>query len=174
MRDLKNKKKGHLMRRLFQFITASLIAICLSTAAMAGDPTWDFTSDDAEMNAAIAEAQRTMPIFVAKLDETDLNTQTMLLKVGLPFGNDGYEHIWCQVISRDGDTYEAVISNDPVYIDAKQYDPVTIKQAQVSDWTYWNKDGKMEGAYTLRVMLPRMDKDQAASLAAQLAPLPTN
>ena len=42
---------------------------------------------------------------------------------------------------------------------------------EITDWLFV-ANGEMHGAYTLRVMLPRLPEAQAAEFRAMLAPLP--
>jgi uncharacterized protein YegJ (DUF2314 family) len=149
------------------------LALLVATPVLAGDPIWNFDGSDPEMNQAIETARETLPRFVARLQQVDPSQETMLLKVAMPYGdNGGFEHIWAVVSQQTSTGFIANLANHPVHISMQKGDLIKFGENQISDWSYWNAQNLMEGAYTIRVMLPRMDPDQAAELEAGLAPLP--
>ena len=136
-----------------------------------GDEVVQVASADAEMNAAIAEAKRTLPLYLARLDAGQLAPSDGV-KVAMPTG-EGNEHIWVHNVARDGDRLTGVLANQPNYLpDLNQGSPVTFTADMVSDWSY-EKDGRMWGNYTTRVMLPHLGPEDAASLRQSLSPTPT-
>ncbi len=149
-----------------------VIALLLATPLQAGDPVWGYDASNPEMNAAIEAARATLPVFYEKMEATDLSQEVLLLKVGMPYGNDGHEHIWVAVLGREGDRFDGYFANDPVYIDYKQYDPISFGEESISDWFYYDDAGMIQGAYTIRVMLPELPPEQAEEYRKVLAPLP--
>ncbi|MDP2764161.1 MAG: DUF2314 domain-containing protein [Brevundimonas sp.] len=123
------------------------------------------------MNAAVAQARATLPIFLARLDAGDI-LPTDSLKVGFPV-DGSHEHIWVNQIARKGDDLTGVLNNEPNYLAGHHLgSAVTFPAALVSDWSY-EKDGKRWGNYTTRVMLPYLSPEQAASVRATLSATPT-
>ncbi len=133
---------------------ASLLLACfLLDPQPASDPVVQVEATDAEMNAAIAQARATLPDFWTALGQHDATTDMFALKVAFPYGLDNHEHIWCQEVSRASTGISATVGNAPeAPVGVKLGDRVTVNEADVSDWMY-TRDGKIIGAYTLRVLL---------------------
>lgn len=70
-------------------------------------------------------------------------------------------------------TLEATVANDPVHVRhiVKLGDRYSFALQQNSDWMYYEGD-VIHGGYTIRVLLPRLPKEQADAFKAVLAPLP--
>ncbi len=156
--------------RLLQIIIA---AVFLALPGLAQEsPVIDFEDSDAAMNAAIADARATLPIFFAVFDDPGGQATDLSLKVAVPVGNGGHEHIWTGQIRRTGEAaFEAQLANDPVDFVGKLGDPIRFAEDEISDWGYMADDG-LHGHYTTRVMLPLMDAETAAYVETLLAPLP--
>ncbi len=105
--------------------------------------------DDSAMNAAIAEAQRTLPEFLAVLAKPDPLITNIVFKY--PLG--GKEHIWVDHVARDGDYLTGRLANDPVAPGYSYQQEVRVKLSDVSDWAYRNPAGIMQGHRTTRVLL---------------------
>ncbi len=155
------------------------LALVLTTAvtsmpvqAQGGDPVVNFSDDDAAMNAAMAGAQQSLPIFMDALNNPGSGATDLILKVAIATDTDYVEHIWVDQIRPLGDDrFEGRYANDPVEFKGNQGDPVTFSQASISDWSFM-ENGKFHGNYTTRVMLPHFDPDYATALSSLLAPLP--
>ena len=135
----------------------------------AEDKVVNFGEDDAEMNAAIAAARKTLPVFwkhlQAKPDEASS------LKVGLATSN-GHEHIWVSDIEAKGDKITGRLANDPDNLPGlKLGSPVSFTESQISDWAY-AKNGKLYGHYTTRVVIKHIDPAEAAQVRAMLSENP--
>jgi uncharacterized protein YegJ (DUF2314 family) len=123
---------------------------------------------DAEMNAAIAEARRTLPVFWRKFDEG--KAEAYSLKVGLPAAHGGLEHIWVDGIVRKGDVITAHISDDPRDLpNLTNGSEITVDPARISDWGYI-VDGRRYGCFTTRVLIKRLPPDEMARYSAMLHP----
>ncbi|MGL4321786.1 MAG: DUF2314 domain-containing protein, partial [Paracoccaceae bacterium] len=137
----------------------AILALMLAvTPALAQDPVTPFAADDATMNAAIAEAQRTLPLFLANaLDAESIGREGTGVKVGMPTVPGGameLEHIWVTPFRLwpDG-TLSGYLANAPVELGAlRQGDRVDFTQDQISDWSFAAPDGLLYGNYTSRVM----------------------
>lgn len=138
-------------------IRAAIIALMLmAVPALAQDPVTPFAASDATMNAAIAEAQRTLPLFLANaLDGEGIGRDGTGVKVGLDVASGaGQEHIWVTPFRLwpDG-TLSGYLANAPVDLGAlRQGDRVDFTQSHISDWSVVNPQGKRFGHYTSRVM----------------------
>jgi len=137
-----------------------------------GDEIVNFTDDDAEMNAAIAKARATLPVFWKHLAAHPEMAQDHSLKVGLPATGGGHEHIWVGHIQAKGDKITGLLANEPNALPGlKLGSPVTFTQGQISDWAY-TKGGKLYGHYTTRVVIKHIDPAEAAPVRAMLSENP--
>ena len=125
------------------------------------DPLWSLHSiamvvdvgpDDAEMNAAIAEARRRWPEFVAALRaKPDVERY---VKLAWRDGEE-VEHIWAKVERVEDGKVTATIDNQPRSVrNLKQGQRVTVAEAEVEDWL-WQEGGKMVGGFTVEVLRKR-------------------
>ena len=131
-----------------------------------------FSPDDAKMNAAIAQAQKTLPTFWAKLDEQDPAVSDELVKVALPNTHDSQEHIWMTVESHSALAVRGRLANEPVDLPQLHHrDEITVETSKISDWAY-TKGGKQYGGFTLRAMLANAESDERRELEESLAPTP--
>ncbi|SFK19984.1 YegJ family protein [Caulobacter sp. UNC279MFTsu5.1] len=138
-------------------------------AVAAEDQIVNFGADDAEMNAAIAAARKTLPVFWNHLRTKPGEPSS--LKVGLATSN-GHEHIWVSDIEAKGDTITGRLANDPDNLPGlKLGSPVTFTRAQISDWAY-EKNGKLYGHYTTRIVIKHIDPAEAAQVRAMLSENP--
>lgn len=147
---------------------ASLLGIILPVPASADDPTVMVSGDDPEMNAAISRARATLPGFWQKFAEHPANEKDFSVKLAI---SDGQltEHFWCGPVEKNGDGYACAIANEPQDVKTVEYGQrMTIDPAIISDWMYM-RDGKIVGGETIRVLLPRMNEDEAAQVKAMLA-----
>ncbi|MFK7945662.1 MAG: YegJ family protein [Paracoccaceae bacterium] len=142
-------------------------------SVLAADETVDFASDSPEMNAAIQDARRTLDDFLELHQAGQIDRETAALKVAVPT-TEGLccEHLWMSGFTLDGGKFTGLVANDPVDVNyLKLGQAYQFARKDISDWNY-QAEGKLHGAYTLRVMLPRLAPDQAAKFRAMLAPLP--
>jgi len=171
------------MKRIF---LAALALACVTVAPSwaqkaAGDPIWGYASGDEAMNAAIAEAQRTYPLFLAAFRADSVAHQSnYMVKVGLPTSGEGapttVEHIWIDHLHFEGDVLVGALANTPDYLPGMSLGSrVEVETARVSDWSIVRNDG-MYGNFTTRVMLDDIPADQAAQLRRVLTrdPLPAD
>lgn len=144
-------------------LTRLLIPLLVAASALAlpvraQDPTIDYESDDAVMNAAIAEAQATLPLFLANaLDAEGNGTGETLVKVAFPTvdgGDRDVEHIWVTPFARRADgSFTGLLANEPVALgDLVAGDQVEFDQSMISDWHMTAPSGRYWGSYTSRVM----------------------
>ncbi|GAB5478841.1 MAG: DUF2314 domain-containing protein [Marinobacter nauticus] len=115
---------------------------------------------DVEMNDAMMEANQSLDLFVNRLENPLKGDSNFSLKVMVTDEN-GVEHFWVSDISLTESGFEGYIANE-----AKTVKVVSLGQKVsfgsdiVTDWSYDHK-GIKQGAFTLRVLLKRMPKEQA-------------
>ncbi len=139
--------------------------------ALAGDPIIGFEDSDPQMSAAIKNAHRSLPHFYSQA-EGKLASGNFSVKVAFPVKGGGNEHIWVSLLARSGKTMEGRLQNNPVNVPYKINQKVSFTESSLSDWSYWDANGKLHGNYTTRVMLPHLSAAEAAQMRAILAPLP--
>ena len=153
---------------LIKSIASAVFILALATPILAQDKVIDVANDDAAMNAAIEQARSSLPNFWSRFADPETNEDGFSLKLGITDSN-GTEHFWCGEIEGSAKSATCVISNEPVYVHAVQYgERVAVDPEIISDWLYY-RDGLIVGGETIRVLLPRLEKKEAAALRAQLA-----
>ena len=153
---------------LIRFAAALAFALIIAPPAFAQDDVVDFARDDAEMNAAIDKARAALPQFWTRFADPADNEADFSLKLGIS-DDVGTEHFWCGEIEGNAKTATCVISNEPVNVFTVSYgERVAVDPAIISDWLYY-RDGKIVGGETIRVMLPHLEKKEAAAMRALLA-----
>lgn len=137
------------------------------------DTVLSFSREDAEMNAAIAAAQRTYPQFLADFRAASAAVSgNYMVKVALPTVSGSVEHIWVDNLSWVSGRLHGRLANHPVDLgDLRFGADVEIEAERVSDWAIRSTDG-MYGSFTTRVMIERMSPAAAAPYRETLAPTP--
>lgn len=152
---------------LIRFAAALALAVTLAAPVRAEDQVIDFARDDAEMNAAIDKARAALPEFWARFADPAANEGDFSLKLGIS-DDVGTEHFWCGEIEGNAKSATCVISNEPVNVHTVAYgERVAVDPEIISDWLYY-RDGRIVGGETIRVILPHLDKKEAARLGALL------
>ena len=152
---------------------AVLASLCLGVTmavAPAAAQIISVPNDDAAMEAAIAKAQASLPVFWDTIAKPQAGDDRFAVKIKYVTGAKAGEHIWAGDVKRAGANVTATISNTPRDIpNLKKGQRVTVPLDRVTDWMFFRND-KIHGAQTLRVLLPRMPPDQAADWKSKLAP----
>lgn len=148
-------------------VTAPAISACAKADDLIISP-----DGDAQVDAAIVEARKTLPIFWSKFDAKPAGYDHFALKVGLPAGGGGEEHIWMNVVSRSGGKVVGELANDPYDLEGlKSGSRVEVDEALISDWQY-QKGGKLYGHFTTRALSSRANAAQRAEAAELFPPQP--
>jgi uncharacterized protein YegJ (DUF2314 family) len=137
-------------------LTSSSLSAPLLAAPPAGEdegPVVNVRTDDPKMNAAIAEARRTLPEFLAALADPPPGVTGFSFKYPLA----GHEHIWVDHVERRGDRLVGRLVDTPLEPGYREGQRVTVPIGQVSDWAYRDARGVMQGHRTTRVLLPHLD-----------------
>jgi uncharacterized protein YegJ (DUF2314 family) len=127
-------------------------------------------SDDAEMNAAIAQARQTTGAFLQVLAAPKPNQSDFSAKRPYPTSSDraSQEHIWIPHLTYDGKLLHGKVGDEPLNIPNLKFDqPVTFPPGELSDWMYL-EDGKIVGGYTIRVLRKHMSEEEAAEFDRHL------
>ncbi|MCP5395181.1 MAG: DUF2314 domain-containing protein [Sphingomonadaceae bacterium] len=124
------------------------------------DPITMVEAQDPEMNAAIAQAQATLPEWLALLADPPEGSGGFAFKFPL----EGFEHIWVGGVTRNGDVLSGRLANVPMLEGWQQGDRVEVPLSEVSDWAWWDADGKAHGYRTVAVLMQRMPPAQAEQL----------
>lgn len=152
-----------------KLISATVQALALALVLMfaaapnvgARDQTIDVTSDDAEMNAAIAKARASLPDFWKARENPPAGVDGFALKVAIPYANNSREHFWLSTVERVGDRFAGTIDNDPNHAThVKRGQRYEFDEASITDWLYM-RNGKFVGNETMRPLLKRMPPEQA-------------
>lgn len=126
-------------------------------------------SEDADMNAAIAEARHTTDAFLQILTSPKTNQTDFSAK--RPYrtkDGSGNEHIWISDLSYDGKLLHGTVGDKPLNIpDLKFNEAVAFPPAELSDWMYL-EDHKVVGGYTIRVLRKHMPANEAAEFDQHL------
>jgi uncharacterized protein YegJ (DUF2314 family) len=160
-----------LQRILTLVVAAVLTSAHVQPASAQGGPIVNVPDADAEMNAAIAKARATLPTFWRSFEKPGKCEEQFVLKVYFQVNRPGgprRSHVWVESIERFANgRLAARLSNDPRHFEGKAGDRVEFDSEQISDWMF-KRDGKIVGGETVRVLLPRMTKEQADELQKQL------
>ncbi len=157
-----NKSKAFVAALIMTLATTAACQASPQDAREGREDIIDFSAEDKAMNAAKAEAQKTLPTFLAILVNPAPNTDMIGFKY--PLGGD--EHIWVDNVKRDGDYLTGTLSNVPVKEGYQLGDAVRVPLKDVSDWSA-RVDGTMQGHYTTRVILPHIPPADAAEIKEQ-------
>ena len=108
--------------------------------------------DDREMEAAIAEARRTVDDFIGHLKNPQQGMGMFAVKKPYPTRSGSSEHIWIEVTEfRDGQFYGA-IANDPVDIEGISLgSTASAKKLEITDWLISTDNGTL-GGFTKAVL----------------------
>jgi uncharacterized protein YegJ (DUF2314 family) len=165
-----NKWEYHDEKKIIYLIPVCLVTISCSLSSLGNnDPVINVAKDDADMNAAIAKAQETLPLFMEAFQSPAPTQTDFSLKVRFPYGSSGgAEYIWIDDLIYYNDQFKGTVGNDPVYVkDLKYGDHVTINTSDISDWMIID-GGKMLGGYTLHVLRKNMSESERKEMEGQV------
>ncbi len=143
--------------------------VATPTVALAkGDQIFMIKEDDPKMAAAIKEARNTLDDFLKLADAPPKGTEGYMVKVAMNYknnkGGNNQEHIFVapfKLVAGSKDKFVGELANQPNNIEGDAGDEIEFSKAQISDWAYRDKDGKLIGARTVRVIVDGMPADQA-------------
>ena len=113
-------------------------------------------SDDAEMEVARHEALDTLPLVRERFALGFRSGEVLHIKHGFPADGPNHEYMWVAVTRWSDATIYGNLSSDPQYRhDLRMGQAVSVPEAEVYDWMISHKDGRIEGAFTNRVLESR-------------------
>jgi uncharacterized protein YegJ (DUF2314 family) len=125
------------------------------------DDVWGVRSEDEAMNAAIARARATLPVFNGYLSRAAGGEVEAIIKAEFHQG-DVVEHMWVTDVTFDGRAYHGRLINRPMELtNVRQGDAVTIHPGHVSDWVVV-EDGVGLGNFTTLEFRRRMKPAERA------------
>lgn len=117
---------------------------------------YDLPNDDAEMDAAIAQAQASLDEFIGHLQSPKQGMEYFAVKKPYQTRGGTQEHIWVEVSEFRGGAFHGTIANEPRDIEGIALgSPVIVAKAEVSDWLITTPSGNL-GGYTVEVLEKRM------------------
>ncbi|MCA8903123.1 MAG: DUF2314 domain-containing protein [Hyphomonas sp.] len=134
------------------------------------EPVLGVEEENAAMNAAMAEARRTLPVFWSLFDTYPEKADAFSIKAGFETTTGTLEHIWLADLSHEGDRITGTLNNEPLYLPegVKRGDVVTVYTRDVSDWTITGNGRKDYGGFTVRVFADLLGGEEGAALRASL------
>jgi uncharacterized protein YegJ (DUF2314 family) len=123
--------------------------------------------DDAGIEAAKAEARRTVDEFIARLDAAE-GIEHQAVKAELLVEGGGTEHVWVTDVTYDGGMFVGAIGNTPIRATGfRMGEIMRVHPAQISDWSYV-EGGRLVGGYTIRHIRSRMSDQERRTMDASL------
>lgn len=155
-----------------------LVVAALLLAACSGGETDGVASEakfQKDLAAATEQARARLPWYWEHFEAPEVDEYDFSLKVGLARrdGQPGNEDVWVEKIAKSEDKIVGELMVDPKYLgDLKEGSIVEFQESQILDWAFLRGEGLI-GHYTTRVMLPRMDREQADGLRSMFGENPT-
>src|SRR6266478_6367177 len=113
-------------------------------------PVTSISEDNPDFKAAVEEAKRRWPEFVAAFEKRQPD-QVFGVKVPFQDGDDT-EFMWISVSAIEGDSILGKLDNDPVDVKTvKAGDQVRIQLADLNDWAYM-EENEMKGGFTVKIL----------------------
>lgn len=117
-------------------------------------------STDKAMQAAIKQAQQTLPGFLVLAANPPAGTEGYRLKVEMSDPN-GSEHFWVAPFKIVRGGFLGVIANEPQIVkNVKLGQVVQFKRARISDWGYV-RNGRQVGSFTVCVLMTKVPQAEA-------------
>lgn len=121
-------------------------------------PVIQIAPDDPRMEAAVEEARRRWPEFVAAFEERTPK-QNFAVKAPISDG-ENTEFMWLAVTAIENDVIYGTLNNQPVALSRKYYDQrLTVPLSDLNDWMYTLKDD-MHGGFTMKVLMEHYKEQQ--------------
>jgi len=116
---------------------------------------------DGPMNRAIAEAQRTLPLFLERLASPVSGDSNFVVKVKVA-ESSGVEHLWVSGITRSDSLFSGIVDNEPQFVSSVVYKgKINFTQNDISDWAFTDSLGVRQGSFTVKVLLKGMQSQDA-------------
>ena len=121
---------------------------------------------DHAMNAAMAKARASVSEFTDALKNPLIDQRFSGLKFRIVEGKS-VEFVWTSNVTFDGKVFHAVLDHTPTVVhSAREGQVFLVAPNEIADWIY-QRDGKMMGAYTFKVLREKMTPEQRSSFDRQ-------
>lgn len=140
---------------------------------VSGAPVITFSSQDVEMNAAMARARQTLHVFLALIEEQP--ESAAFLKIALELPDDGVVYKWIEMDDWGGGAPNGRFMAATPALGIARGDPFTATLDQIVDWSVIAPpfdSGPIFGDFTTRVMMARDPDNPSSALASRHQPLP--
>jgi uncharacterized protein YegJ (DUF2314 family) len=118
---------------------------------------------DVEMHTAVLMARKTVPTFIAALQNPSATQHDFEVKKRFMQGTEK-EHIWLSDVSYSGNVFHGRVDNHPVRIKGLKLGArVSVKADDISDWAYVD-NGNLVGGYTIRVLYKQLSPERKKDL----------
>ena len=115
------------------------------------------SSENEDMNIAIAKAQGSFPDFLKALKNGCDKCDKFLAKIRLSYGDQNGEHVWMDNLHFDNSRLYGRLANVPEDVTRVSFgDTLEIKADSLSDWAYIQNE-ELKGGYTLKVIFKNLD-----------------
>ena len=148
------------MKQIFLVLFLILFTSILSAEERDENEIINVHETDDEMNSAMLKANESLDIFVNRFQNPQEGDSDFALKV-MVSDDYGVEHFWVTDISITDLGFQGFITNEPRVVKlVSMGQKVNFGPDIVTDWSY-EHNGVKQGAFTLRVLIKRMPKEQA-------------
>lgn len=143
-------------------LTAAVLPLAAPAAAQQRDDIApvSVSAEGPAVEAAKAEARRTLPGFLERLASPPPGTNSYQIK--FPLG--GWEFIWVGNLKREGSVLVGTLSNYPEQPGYQLGQTVRVPIKDVADWGYFDARGVMQGHFTTRALLSKLPPEEAAQV----------
>ncbi len=123
--------------------------------------------DDPEMALAFRKARETLPAFLALARKPRRTTTNFAVKVVI--SDDSHdEYFWISRFKEHDGKFSGRIDNTPQLVKTVKFgQTITFTEHDIVDWLYMDR-GRMQGNFTLCVLLKREPPEEASALRKQL------
>lgn len=147
-------------------IVGLIAAAGAASAAIQSEPIYSVEASDADMNAAKDRAIAGLPDFYRRLASPGAEESDFMVKFDILPGEEA-EFVWAGALDRSTTPMTGVLVNQPEYTRHRIGQRVPIAESDIIDWSYF-RGRVMQGAYTQRVLLDRMDPREADRIRRDL------
>ena len=155
-------------------IRALFLSCLLALAACSGEASDPDVQYQKDLSAAADRARAKLSFFWEHFDAPEADEYDFSLKAAIPRrdGQPGAEDAWLENIARTDAKIVGELTVNPRYLgELREGAIVEIQPGQIIDWAFMRGDALL-GHYTTRVMLPRLDPQQAEWLRPMLVGTP--
>lgn len=123
--------------------------------------------EDPSLQAATAQARKTVGEFIARLQKPAVPETYFSVKARIQEG-DVVEHVWLSDVRLDGAKFVGTLDNDPERLaNMKAGQTHAVASDQISDWMIL-ENNKLIGGYTIRALRDQVPPEQRATWNREL------